>query len=127
MVTVALELDAPIKILIVESIEDGANRPLAIFGPGDIALPGIMLGLALRFDLYLFYLKKQKGKERQIDLKPVSETLAVRRQPFLTKMVLIRRSTSTLLEVGENHFGWAARNTSRSKGRAFPRSIFVRF
>lgn len=30
-----------------------------MLGLGDVVLPGIMIGLALRFDLYLFYLRKQ--------------------------------------------------------------------
>lgn len=31
-----------------------------MLGLGDVVLPGIVIGLALRFDLYLFYLRRQK-------------------------------------------------------------------
>jgi minor histocompatibility antigen H13 len=31
-----------------------------MLGLGDVVLPGIMIGLALRFDLFLFYLRQQK-------------------------------------------------------------------
>ncbi|KAI4153759.1 MAG: hypothetical protein LQ340_002114 [Diploschistes diacapsis] len=64
MVTVATKLDIPVKLLIPKpSDEDPSKLSFAMLGLGDIVLPGIMIGLALRFDLYLFYLKKQKKKE----------------------------------------------------------------
>lgn len=62
MVTVAKKLDIPAKLLFPRpsgSGEDPSMRSLAMLGLGDIVLPGIMIGLALRFDLYLFYLRKQ--------------------------------------------------------------------
>jgi minor histocompatibility antigen H13 len=33
-----------------------------MLGLGDVVFPGIMIGLALRFDLFLFYLRRQKHK-----------------------------------------------------------------
>jgi minor histocompatibility antigen H13 len=54
MITVATSLDVPIKILL-----PGANRG-SMLGLGDIILPGIIMALALRFDLYLHYLRKQR-------------------------------------------------------------------
>lgn len=62
MVTVAKKLDIPIKLLFPRPAglnEDPSKQSLAMLGLGDIVLPGIMIGLALRFDLYLFYLRKQ--------------------------------------------------------------------
>lgn len=62
MVTVATKLDVPIKLLFPRPLEDGqvaADRKLAMLGLGDIVIPGMMIGLALRFDLYMFYLKRQ--------------------------------------------------------------------
>ncbi|WEW56746.1 hypothetical protein PRK78_002197 [Emydomyces testavorans] len=61
MVTVAQGLDLPIKLLFPRpptSKEDPSLTALAMLGLGDIVLPGIMIGLALRFDLYLHYLRK---------------------------------------------------------------------
>lgn len=52
MITVAASLDVPIKLVI-----PGPNRG-GMLGLGDIVLPGIMMALALRFDLYLHYLRK---------------------------------------------------------------------
>jgi len=62
MVTVAKSLDIPIKLLFPrppDADADPASKALSMLGLGDVVLPGIMIGLALRFDLYLFYLRKQ--------------------------------------------------------------------
>ncbi len=65
MVTVATKLDIPAKLLFPRPSrpdDDPGEQPLSMLGLGDVVLPGIMIGLALRFDLYLFYLRKQKRK-----------------------------------------------------------------
>ncbi|KAK3052062.1 hypothetical protein LTR09_006654 [Extremus antarcticus] len=65
MVTVAKNLDQPIKLVFPRPDEPSKTpgeppvRSYSMLGLGDIVLPGIMIGLALRFDLYLFYLRKQ--------------------------------------------------------------------
>ncbi len=64
MVTVATKLDIPIKLLFPRPAapHDDPNKPsLSMLGLGDVVLPGIMIGLALRFDLYMFYLRKQSN------------------------------------------------------------------
>ncbi|CAG8971124.1 hypothetical protein HYALB_00008601 [Hymenoscyphus albidus] len=55
MVTVATTLDVPIKLVF-----PGPKRG-GMLGLGDVVLPGIMMALALRFDLYLHYLRKQSS------------------------------------------------------------------
>ncbi|KAF3033668.1 hypothetical protein E8E12_000441 [Didymella heteroderae] len=63
MVTVAKSLDVPIKLMFPRpgDPQDPASAPShAMLGLGDVVLPGIVIGLALRFDLYLFYLRRQK-------------------------------------------------------------------
>jgi len=60
MVTVAKSLDIPIKLLFPRPSEEVGKQALSMLGLGDVVLPGIIIGLALRFDLYLFYLRKQK-------------------------------------------------------------------
>ena len=63
MMTVATKLDVPVKLLIPKpGVKDPTKMELAMLGLGDIVLPGMMIGLALRFDLYNFYLNKQKQK-----------------------------------------------------------------
>lgn len=62
MVTVAKKLDVPIKLLFPRPAGPGADptvEALSMLGLGDIIIPGMMIGLALRYDLYLHYLKKQ--------------------------------------------------------------------
>ena len=54
MVTVATTIDGPIKLVF-----PGPARG-SMLGLGDVVLPGIVIALALRFDLYLHYLYKQK-------------------------------------------------------------------
>ena len=80
MIEVATKLDIPVKLLFPrpsEEKDDPATQALAMLGLGDIVLPGIIIGLALRFDLYLFYLKKQKrrldNEKNIIDKKPAED------------------------------------------------------
>lgn len=86
MVGVAKNLDQPIKLVFPRPDEpsDTPGEPpiktYSMLGLGDIVLPGIMIGLALRFDLYMFYLRKQKkatkndGKEEVEKAPYVSAT-----------------------------------------------------
>lgn len=63
MVTVAKSLDVPIKLVFPRPTPPDSTSSLpslAMLGLGDVVLPGIMIGLALRFDLFLFYLRQQE-------------------------------------------------------------------
>ena len=75
MVGVAKNLDQPIK-LVFPRPDGGAEggRSYSMLGLGDIVLPGIMIGLALRFDLYLFYLRKQKMKTTEEEQEEIEKT-----------------------------------------------------
>ncbi|KAI3326928.1 signal peptide peptidase-domain-containing protein [Xylariaceae sp. AK1471] len=61
MVTVATKLDAPVKLVF-----EGPTRA-SMLGLGDIVIPGMFIGLCLRFDQYMYYYRQQKLKE--IELK----------------------------------------------------------
>ena len=66
MVTVAKELDIPIKLLFPRPAPEDAGPDqlsLSMLGLGDVVIPGIVIGLALRFDLYMHYLRKQERKQ----------------------------------------------------------------
>lgn len=86
MVTVAKSLDVPIKLMFPRPgpADDPTGAPShAMLGLGDVVLPGIMIGLALRFDLYLYYLRKQKRipvatSGEQVIEKPKYHSLAGR-------------------------------------------------
>ena len=85
MVTVATKLDVPIKLLFPrpdgcvypvgagegsEAMKEylvckAKKKTMAMLGLGDVVVPGMVVGLALRFDLYMHYLKQQKRKDGQ--------------------------------------------------------------
>ncbi|KAK3996486.1 signal peptide peptidase-domain-containing protein [Cladorrhinum sp. PSN332] len=54
MITVAQKLDAPIKLVF-----EGPSGS-SMLGLGDIVVPGMLMGIALRFDLFQFYKKQMK-------------------------------------------------------------------
>lgn len=58
MITVAKKVDAPIKLVFKSS------SGFSMLGLGDIVVPGLLMALALRFDLYMFY-------KRQIQYQPI--------------------------------------------------------
>lgn len=69
MVTVATKLDVPIKLLFPRPLEEGqdpALRKLAMLGLGDVVIPGMVIGLALRFDLFMYYLKRQTKRIKTV-------------------------------------------------------------
>ncbi|KAI8966482.1 signal peptide peptidase-domain-containing protein [Daldinia sp. FL1419] len=54
MVTVATKLDVPIKLVF-----EGPTKA-SMLGLGDIVVPGIFVGLCLRFDLYMYYYRQRR-------------------------------------------------------------------
>ncbi|PGH26396.1 hypothetical protein AJ80_01894 [Polytolypa hystricis UAMH7299] len=73
MVTVAKKLDIPIKLLFPRPPSPGEApgiTALAMLGLGDIVIPGMMIGLALRFDLFLHYKLKAKRTQENNDAAP---------------------------------------------------------
>ncbi|KAE9991071.1 Cycloheximide resistance protein [Venturia inaequalis] len=64
MVTVAKNLDIPIKLLFPRPADKDGKAGFSMLGLGDIVVPGMMIALALRFDLHLHYLRQQKTKEK---------------------------------------------------------------
>ncbi|KAL2016827.1 hypothetical protein VTK56DRAFT_2950 [Thermocarpiscus australiensis] len=54
MITVAEKLDAPVKLVF------NSAKGVGMLGLGDIILPGMMMALALRFDLYQYYQKQTR-------------------------------------------------------------------
>ncbi|KAK4102885.1 hypothetical protein N658DRAFT_446462 [Parathielavia hyrcaniae] len=61
MITVAKNIDAPIKLVFTSA------KGASMLGLGDIVVPGMLMGLALRFDLFQHY-------QRQTKLEPVELT-----------------------------------------------------
>ena len=87
MVTVAKALDVPIKLVFPRPAVSGegvdAARAHAMLGLGDVVLPGIMIGLALRFDLYLHYLRKHRKPSTPAEGKMNSGGAAVTKAHYI--------------------------------------------
>ncbi|KKA28506.1 hypothetical protein TD95_002881 [Thielaviopsis punctulata] len=66
MLTVASKLDAPVKL-----VASAGGKSGSMLGLGDIVLPGIMISMALRFDLWRHYHAKTK-----YETVPLMRTLA---------------------------------------------------
>ncbi len=67
MITVATKLDVPIKLLFPRPSTERGVGGLSMLGLGDIVIPGIIIAHALRFDLYLHYLKQSKTVEGKLE------------------------------------------------------------
>ncbi|KAI1451952.1 signal peptide peptidase-domain-containing protein [Annulohypoxylon moriforme] len=67
MVTVATQLDVPIKIVF-----EGGPGKASMLGLGDIVLPGIFVGLSLRFDHYMYYHRQRKLVPVELEMKDES-------------------------------------------------------
>ena len=129
MVTVATKLDIPIKLLFPRPATPGADptKPaLSMLGLGDVVLPGIMIGLALRFDLYLFYVRKQTRRASVDDSegKDLTETKAKDTKP--TVEVVKARWRPATGGWGERLWLGSAGNSGggNDEGGAFPKTYF---
>ncbi len=69
MITVATKVDAPIKLVF-----QNAKGGFSMLGLGDIIVPGLLMGLALRFDLYRFYQKQTRLEPVQLTSEATSDT-----------------------------------------------------
>ncbi|KAH6630515.1 signal peptide peptidase-domain-containing protein [Chaetomium sp. MPI-SDFR-AT-0129] len=103
MITVAKNIDAPIKLVFTSPT--GAS----MLGLGDIVVPGMLMALALRFDLFLHY-------RRQTRLEPVqlkAETTA----GTTTTTTEHRRIKPRYVDI---HGQWGNRFWTTPIGRLFP-------
>ncbi|KAF2719442.1 hypothetical protein K431DRAFT_286735 [Polychaeton citri CBS 116435] len=81
MVSVATNLEQPIKLVFPRPDEPGVDgeppvKNYSMLGLGDIVLPGIVIGLALRFDLHLFYLKQQQRRGKSLRSSEINGSTA---------------------------------------------------
>lgn len=105
MVTVATKLDVPIKMVFPRPAgpnEDPNELSLAMLGLGDIVVPGMMIGLALRFDLFLYY----KYKSMMLSKKESSVEG--------TEKAIYQRATGS----------WGERFWTRPNSWSFPKPYF---
>ena len=128
MITVATKLDIPVKLLFPRPSgvdDDPTKKALSMLGLGDVVLPGIMIGLALRFDLYLFYLRKQKRQQAASEglVKTTSDK-------FLALDVKFAGTEAIKAEYHPATAGWGERfwldskNRNHLEGSVFPKTYF---
>lgn len=117
MVTVATKLDVPIK-LVFES-----NNRSSMLGLGDIVVPGIFIGLCLRFDQYLYYYRQWRTDPIELETETTSDTGAIvtkERRHMVTKPLYVN-------PMGQwgNTF-WGKRDaTPAVTAAAFPKPYFT--
>ena len=130
MITVATNLDIPVKLLFPRppGVNDDPNKKaLSMLGLGDVVIPGMMIGFALRFDLYLFYLRKQTRQ------KPLPDKNTVEKRE--TKETAKDETENTAHETLKAQYqsatgGWGERFWLRSQdhdridGGVFPKTYF---
>jgi minor histocompatibility antigen H13 len=139
MVTVATKLDVPIKLLFprpdgclmpVGAAEGSAlmeeyleclakKRTMAMLGLGDIVIPGMMIAFALRFDLYLFYLRQQQEVDPEEKANQGSHTSEDSNEK--TKKAIYFSATG-----GWGERFWTSDNLQPAdlKAKQFPKSYF---
>ena len=92
MVTVARQLDAPIKLQF--STSAGSN----MLGLGDIIVPGVFIALALRFDLWMFYRTKVTRVETKLESEYVDVSPTRRTSSNTADTVIPYTNTTTQVE-----------------------------
>ncbi|MCJ1369279.1 hypothetical protein MMC20_000489 [Loxospora ochrophaea] len=131
MVTVAKNLDIPVKLVFPRPPAAGeeSTKALAMLGLGDIVLPGIVIGMALRFDLYLFYLRKQTRRIVSEEKPPVEKfdgNQTKEHEPNLTEIVV--KASWSPVSGGWGERFWLGSSTKLSEpyleGRLFPKTYF---
>ena len=111
MVTVATSLDIPAKLLI--------PRPggMSMLGLGDLVIPGMVIGWALRFDLWQFYVKKQGPSTKSSPLdSPHTHFTRSRRSDIMTPKPTATSSTSIKQPYLDATGSWGTRYWIRSSG-----------
>lgn len=74
MVTVATNLDVPIKLLFPRPGTTKDGKPaLAMLGLGDIVIPGLVIAMSLRWDLWRFYETKRKANLLEVQKLAMEE------------------------------------------------------
>ena len=128
MVTVATKLDIPAKLVFPRPTRpaEDPERALFMLGLGDIVLPGMMIGFALRFDLYLFYLRKQTRQtiKNSVDMENGTNDQSSKKADN-SEVVKATWHTAT---GGWGERFWTPKNdllrSKRFKGIVFPKTYF---
>lgn len=110
MITVAKKIDAPIKL----EFSSGPSGAGMMLGLGDIIVPGMLMGLALRFDLFQYYQKKTKLEPVALTTEVASPTSETTRE---TKDTQYRRVKAPYVDTRGQ---WGNRFWTTPLGSLFP-------
>ena len=128
MVTVATGLDIPVKLLFprpATAEEDHTKVALSMLGLGDIVIPGMMIGFALRFDLYLLYLKKQTQQLAAPRVIPEkSHKPGCQTYSDETKGVIVKANYQPASGSWGERFWLAPQDCASVAGSIFPKTYF---
>ncbi|KAH9889172.1 signal peptide peptidase-domain-containing protein [Xylariomycetidae sp. FL2044] len=123
MVTVATKLDVPIKLVF-----QGPQKA-SMLGLGDIVLPGMMIGLCMRFDHYMYYYRQYKLVPIELETHGESSGQEVVDKK-MERMVIKPEYTNPQGQWGDRFWGTRLRNllkpdaTPALKASAFPKTYF---
>jgi len=107
MITVAKKVDAPIKLVFPGS------AGVSMLGLGDIIIPGLLMGLALRFDLHRYYQKKTKMEPVEL----ATEVASGDAENTTTKVTKYRRVKAPYVDPQSQ---WGNRLWTTKFGRLLP-------
>lgn len=126
MATVAKTLDIPIKLVIPRSGKAGdeASMGYAMLGLGDVVLPGMVIALALRFDLYMFYLRKQTKRRSLKATVSEDDDDHIPERPLETVNAPYRSVTGRWGDRLWTRRGYAGRSASQVEPARFPKPYF---
>jgi minor histocompatibility antigen H13 len=123
MITVATKLDAPIKLVF-----EGPTRS-SMLGLGDIVIPGMFIGLCLRFDHYMYYYRQHKLTEVELKTEDSSSGQLVTNKEAL-RMVVKPEYINPQGQWGDRFWGtklskiFSPDATPALKASAFPKPYF---
>ena len=126
MVTVATKLDIPAKMLF--------PRPegMSMLGLGDLAVPGVVIGFALRFDLWNYYFKQQsqnkkvegEGNGRVTRSASKSATIAESGDGYGKESAVIKPKYHKATGYWGTRFWTGSNHHSLTDGTIFPKPYF---
>ena len=71
MITVAKNIDAPIKLVFTSA------KGVSMLGLGDIVVPGMLMALALRFDQFQYYKRQTKHETIHLATETVGAVISI--------------------------------------------------
>jgi minor histocompatibility antigen H13 len=123
MVTVATTLDVPIKLLFPRPGATVGGAPaLAMLGLGDVVVPGIVVAMALRWDLWRFYEQKRVSNLSRAEKEQSSVVDSDGHDLKRRKLDLAQKTKSPYIKVTGN---WGERFwTNDGNKAAFSKTYF---